>query len=99
MPDREDLQSLLEELCDNVYFQPPESFKLSYPCIIYKRDSTNIKFADDGKYLNKKGYLTTVIDYDPDSVITDLVAALQFSNYQRYFVVDNMHHDVFILYY
>ena len=34
----------------NVYFQPPESIKLSYPCIVYKRSTGDTQFANDIPY-------------------------------------------------
>ena len=43
---------LHEKFCDllgsrNVYFQPPESVRLVYPCIIYRLGNFNVKHADD----------------------------------------------------
>ncbi len=32
---------------DNVYFQPPPTVKMQYPCIVYKRDYLNTEFADN----------------------------------------------------
>lgn len=101
MGQREDLQTILEAVLgsDYVYFQPPESVKMEYPCIVYGRFAVDIKFADNSPYANKKGYQVTVIDKDPDSEIPDKVMALPLCSYQRFFTVDNLNHDIYNLYY
>ncbi len=37
----------------HVYFQPPESVRLTYPCIIYNLDDFDVKRADNELYLGK----------------------------------------------
>ena len=83
----------------NVYFQPPESVRLEYPCIIYKRSSGRTTYADNKPYIFDKSYEVTVIDRDPDSPIVDAMA-MHFpkSRYNRHMTVDNLHHDVFVVY-
>jgi hypothetical protein len=98
---RQDLQNILVALLgsSNVYFQPPESIKLIYPCIIYRRDSARTIFADDSPYKNTKRYQITVIDGNPDSGIPDKVAKLSLCSYDRSFSADNLNHDVFNLFF
>ena len=38
----------------NVYFQPPPTLVLKYPCIIYKLDDISTFHANDKKYWNCK---------------------------------------------
>ena len=101
MSKRQDLQNILVALLgsSNVYFQPPESIKLIYPCIIYRRDSARTIFADDSPYKNTKRYQITVIDGNPDSGIPDKVAKLPLCSYDRSFSADNLNHDVFNLFF
>jgi hypothetical protein len=73
MAPRLQLHELLQLITPHVYFQPPENVKLEYPCIIYKRDFADTKFADNEPYAFKKRYMVTVIDRDPDSDIPDKV--------------------------
>ena len=49
MASRHELHDELKELLgtNRCYFQPPESIKLEYPCIIYKRDPSDILRADN----------------------------------------------------
>lgn len=96
---RLDLQQLLEEITTNVYFQPPTNVQLQYPCIIYKRDFADTKFADNGPYAYKKRYMITVIDQNPDSEITEKIALLPMSLFNRFYTVDNLNHDVFSMYF
>lgn len=101
MSKRQDLQNILVALLgsSNVYFQPPESIKLIYPCIIYRRDSARTIFANDSPYKNTKRYQITVIDGNPDSGIPDKVAKLPLCSYDRSFSADNLNHDVFNLFF
>jgi len=96
---RSDLQTLLETFVDNVYFQPPINIRLQYPCIIYKRDNANTKFADDKPYAVKTRYLITVIDPDPDSDIPKKISSLPMSTFNRFYTADNLNHDVYTVFF
>jgi hypothetical protein len=106
MGQRLQLHSLLETLIgprsdgkDNVYFQPPETVKLSYPCIIYRRNDIDTNFADDTPYTINKEYQLVVIDADPDSLIPDKVGSLSKCSFDRHYTVNNLNHDSYNLYY
>ncbi len=99
MGSRLGLQDLLETLVDNVYFQPPESLKLSYPCIVYSRSDMDMKFADDIPYAHSKQYQLIVIDKDPDSSIPGKVALLPMCTFDRHYTANNLNHDIFDIYY
>jgi hypothetical protein len=99
MAQRLQLHQLLETFVPNVYFQPPTNIQLKYPCIVYQRDSADSKFADDIVYSHKLRYAITVIDQDPDSEIPNKVASMPMSLFNRFFVVDNLNHDVYNVYF
>lgn len=101
MAPRLDLQEVLVEILGstNVYFQPPPSIDMGYPCIVYKRESVKTEFADNNPYSLWKRYQVTVIDRDPDSLIPDKVAKLPSCIYDRFFTADNLNHDVFSLFF
>lgn len=82
-----------------VYFQPPSTITLEYPCIIYSRDAVDAKFANNALYLDKNRYLITVIDTNPDSLIPDKVAKLPMTSFTRHYTSDNLNHDVYSTYY
>lgn len=96
---RLDLQELLEDVTANVYFQPPTNVKLVYPCIIYKRDDEDAKYAGNTLYKHTKRYQVTVIDRDPDSTLPDTVRNLPLCSFDRHFTADGLNHDVFNLYF
>lgn len=96
---RLELQRLLETFTPNVYFQPPTNIQLTYPCIIYKRDFADTKFADNNPYTHKLRYMVTVIDQDPDSEIPEKIAKLPMSLFNRFYTVDNLNHDVYNVYF
>ena len=101
MGSRLNLQTLLESLLGsrNVYFQPPASVSMQYPCIVYSRAAVDTKYANDKKYLQKKRYSITVIDKNPDSLIPDKVGGLPLCSFDRHFKTDNLNHDIYSLYY
>lgn len=101
MAPRPELQSLLEELLGtrNVYFQPPANIQMSYPAIVYQRDNAKTEFAGNKPYTINKRYMVTVIDRNPDSLIPDKIAALPLCDHNRNYVANNLHHDVFNLYF
>jgi hypothetical protein len=101
MGQRLDLQTLLEGILGSrfVYFQPPANVQIQYPCIVYAKDSTDTRFADNSPYRHTKRYQVTVIDRNPDSEIPDKVAALPMTLFNRWFAADNLHHDVFNVYF
>lgn len=97
----EELQLYLESVLgsSNVYFQPPESMKMSYPAIVYCRTKIDNKHANNRVYLQSKAYQLTVIDKDPDSKIVKKVSKLPLCSFDRHFTSNNLNHDVFTLYY
>lgn len=101
MAPRLQFQALLEQVLgsSNVYFQPPASVKMQYPCIVYQRDNAITEFAGNIPYSYNKRYLLTVIDRNPDSLIPDKVAALPMCILNRFFIADNLNHDVFHIYF
>lgn len=101
MGQRSDLQALLIATLgsSNVYFQPPPTVQMKYPCIIYKRSDVKTKFADNNPYSREKSYQVTVIDSDPDSLIPDKVGMLPKCAFDRFFTADGLNHDVFNLYF
>lgn len=83
----------------NVYFQPPPSIRMKYPCIVYELDDIHTMNADNSKYADKRRYKITVIDSDPDSEFIDKLLELQYCSFDRFYASDNLNHFVFTLYY
>lgn len=98
-PPRQQLHQLLETFTENVYFQPPTNVQLEYPCIIYKRDFADTKFANDNPYAHTLRYMIMVIDRDPDSAIPSKVASMPMCLFNRFYTADDLNHDVYNVYF
>lgn len=92
-------ETVLEKASKHVYYQPPENFKMEYPCILYEKDRPDVRHANDGRYINWPKYTATVIDRDPDGRIPDKLLTLPYCSFDRRFINDNLYHDVFTIYY
>ena len=96
---------LHEELCKiletrNVYFQPPESLKMQYPCIRYSMSGVDTKRANNAAYRNTNQYEVIVIDKSPDSTIFEkIIARFPMCRYNRWYTADNLNHYVLTLYF
>lgn len=84
---------------DNVYFQPPPSKKMSFPCIVYERARLNTDYADNKPYKIDKVYYITYVDTNPDSDMPLKLANLPMCAFQRHYVSDNKYYDQFRLVY
>lgn len=89
---------------ENVYYEPPETIKMRYPCIVYNLDRMHTAGANNlPAYRRFDSYTVTYID--PSTVVTGsddcvperLVHIPGFS-YDRQFVQDDLHHYVFTAY-
>lgn len=103
---RLDLHNILVELLgttgkgsSRVYFQPPATIKMEYPCIIYKRDNRKNFFSDDHLYLGMNRYSVIIVDKNPDSSIHEKILALRYCSFSTHFVADGLNHDVYTIYY
>ena len=56
---RTELQAKLNDICKYVYYQPPESIKMVYPCIVYELDSAYDYWANDKLYTTNYRYSIT----------------------------------------
>ncbi len=101
MDRRLELHQILKNILGsaNVYFQPPPSVKMVYPCIVYNRDGIQSTKADNINYLNRVRYTITLIGSSPESPIIKDLLELQMCSYNRFYTADGLNHDVFSLYY
>lgn len=84
----------------NVYYQPPETVKMKYPCFVYNRSTGQTLYAENMSYRFTQQYEITYIDKNPDSeMIEKLAKHFPMIRYNRHFTNDNLNHDVFTLYF
>ena len=106
------IQELSELLgTDEVYFQPssdagtadgePYIFTgINYPCFIVDRTTAYQPKANNHLYLLRPGFQVTYINRDePDpEMVRTVLEHFPHSSYDRHFIADNLHHDVFMIY-
>lgn len=99
---RLELHSQLVELLgsNHVYFQPPGTVKMQYPCIRYTRDRGQHVRADNKTYIYRQAYQLIYIDPNPVNDMNErLIEHFSEITYVRNYQADNLNHDVFTLYY
>ena len=101
MERRIELQQILLDIpgIKGVYFNPPPTIKMSYPCIRYKFASENVVYAANCKYKTEMRYSLVVIDPNPESSIAKAVMALPYSRLETTYAADNLSHFQFTLFY
>lgn len=83
----------------HVYYQTPESVKMEYPAIRYSKINIATKRANNSLYSSMRCYQIVVIDRKPDNPVIDKLLELPYCKFDRHYVYDNLHHDLFTLYY
>ena len=102
---RTEVQTILETSMENVgytkhvYYQPPETIKLVYPCIVYDRSRFETRYSNNKVYKDMTKYTVTVMDKDPVSPLVNELRSIDYCEMEREFVTDNIHHFVFTLFY
>ena len=102
MRNRLELQKKFEEIptIKKVYFQPPSTVKMVYPCIRYTWEGVSDRKADDREYIARDRYSLMIISTNPDTPIPDLIRkTFRYCSLDRIYTADNLYHYVFTLYY
>ena len=85
---------------NNVYYSPPETVKLEYPCIIYSISDVNPIHANNISYDVKKRYQILHIYRNPDGdLIKEFSEGFSYCRFVRHYTSDNLNHDIFEIYY
>lgn len=93
------LKNLLETVgVAKVYFQPPESVRLIYPCIVFKLDSIDKRYADNIMYKDLVRYEVQLITQQPDTPFVERIVKLPYCRFDRPFVSDNLYHYNYEIY-
>lgn len=101
MGTREDLDTMLCEILgsDHVYYQPPESIKLVYPCIVYSSDAPFVHHASNHVYHRRKAYEIVYISRNPDEEAVDKIADLPYCSMSKPYTAENLYHYPYTIYY
>lgn len=101
MAPRLDLQAILEAIPGvvKVYFQPPASLQMVYPCIRYRLDDIDTQHANNKPYKHENRYEIMVITRDADNSIVDVIKSMPTCAFDRSYTADNLYHFVFRLFF
>jgi len=96
---RLEFQALLQTLLGtgNVYFQPPPTFEMVYPCIAYSLSDIDAKHADNDPYILTTEYSVIYISKDPDDSVMYALAKVRSAKFGRTYVSDGLNHTVFTI--
>ena len=75
-----------------LYFQPPESVKLEYPCMIYHLKTLTSRKANDHPYHKTIAFDITYITRSPASTVPDRMLGEPLFAFDRYYTAENLHH-------
>lgn len=83
----------------NVYYDPPESIKLKYPCIIYHQSSGDHVYSGNKTYLFTKSYeLTTISKKADDDLVNRIISEFEMIRHGSVYTADTLFHNTFTLY-
>ena len=101
MGTREDLDALLCATLGSeyVYFQPPETLQIHYPCIVYSLNGFYEPQADNITYHRRKMYDIIYITKNPDDEMIETLADLPLCSMKKPYTAENLHHYPYTIYY
>jgi len=101
MANWEDVRTTLMNVtgATNVYYQPPPTLKMQYPCIIFEKSDEQFKHADNSVFNRMIEYQAKVVYSDPDCPIIEQMSKVRYCRFDRHYKADGMYHDVYSLYF
>lgn len=94
------LQDKFEELgIENVYTQPPESIKLTYPCVIIRETGGETMYAGNMPYHYEPRFEVTYIRRNRDpNMVQSIAMSFAKCRQDRSYSADNLYHTIFVIY-
>jgi hypothetical protein len=83
---------------NKVYFQPPSTTKLEYPCIVYSLSNLISKYAENKMYVYNRSYEVILIHQKPYNGIKDKMLTIDKCRFNRVYVSDNLYHYAYTIY-
>ncbi len=86
----------------NVYYNPPTSIRMEFPCFRFELNNLDVKHADNFAYSRKPRWAVTYITRDVEDVekvAEQMLDIFQYCNFDTSFRSDNLEHAVFNLYF
>ena len=98
---RKELQIILENILgsDQVYFQPPETIKMSYPAIVFSFDGIYNKKANNKQYITRFVFHATLITKSVNSdQFLNALLNLEYCSLDKPYMSDGLYHYPFTIY-
>lgn len=94
------MQARLEETLQskNVYFQPPASVKMEYPCIRYRYADIDSTFANNRPYITRPRFEVIYISRTMDEEMLEKLSSFPKCLCDRSYTAENLYHTVFTIY-
>lgn len=93
------IRTLKEDIgISNVYFEPPENYKMRYPCVRFQRRRYEPTRADNGVYVLYESFDVVLIYREPDSPLPARMMTLPMCQHDRHYTANNLSHDAFVVY-
>lgn len=86
----------------NVYYDPPESIRMEYPCFRFELNNIDVRHADNYAYARKPRWSVTYITRDVEEieeVSRQMLDIFQYCNFDTSYRADNLQHSVYNLYF
>lgn len=79
----------------HVYFDPPESVKMTYPCFVYHYIGNSDVKANDQVYLRSEEYTVRYITKKADPILPEAIMDLPYVTFENHYTSENLHHFMF----
>lgn len=79
---------------NNVYYNPPETLKMNFPCIVYNLDFIEPTHADNIKYMDYTTYKITVVSKSVDHPAIRAILKLPMTRFSTRYTTNGFYHDV-----
>lgn len=89
---RDELASIAGDMI-KLYYQPPDTVRMTYPCIVYSLSDVDLVKANDSVYINNRTYRVQYIDRSTSMDIPEkLIEGFQFVKFIDRSVIENLNH-------
>ena len=99
---RFELHAKLETLIQSkhVYFQPPASVRLVYPCVVYTIGEGDVKRGNESIYQYVNSYILTLIyKHTTIAILDKVLKEVEMCKLNTTYCSENLNHYVFTVYY
>lgn len=100
MADRKDFHKKLEQAFGcKCYFQPPETLKLTYPCVVYAFERFDTRRANNLNYIINERYKISFLHKDADNgTVKQVMRKFEKIAHVQHYITNGVYNDVYFIY-